>query len=321
MFPIPMIFGALLTSCTEEKDIDTGVTDTGIEEDTSIYQFFNDCPDSDYCWSNEYDISVSAEDLAPFLDANGQITEAACLEFCGPTGPYGTCSCAYRIELENEYRIFECGIEECYVGRSNGDICKESEGKGETPLAQWAVQTYHAEASSVAAFLQIRRELENFGAPKSLQKRCIKAASEEVRHARIMASLIQQLGAKKGELSFGQCPERSLLAFALDNVREGCVNEAFAALCTLYQGKSLPDSRLKDVMQSIGKDEIQHVALSYDIHHWCMQQLGTEEQELLRIEHRKALSDLVVQASQMRSVMPVPPLHLVKQLTAQLKIA
>ncbi|MEC8135548.1 MAG: hypothetical protein VX107_05275, partial [Pseudomonadota bacterium] len=193
-----------------------------------------------------------------------------------------------------------------------GEICKDSSGRGLSPVARWSARAFHAEASSVAAFLQIRTELKRFGAPESLQNRCLQASCDEIKHARAMAALTETLGGTHSQLNFGAVPQRSLLAFAIDNVREGCVNEAYAALCALYQGEVLPDSRLRTALKNIGEDEMRHVALSYDIHRWCMTQLSDAEQEIVRAEQKKAFAKLYQNVQhRSKTTLPYPPAKVV----------
>ena len=130
-----------------------------------------------------------------------------------------------------------------------------------------------------------------------------------------MAALTNTLGGTHSTLDFALTPQRSLLEFAIDNVQEGCVNEAYAALCALYQGEVLPDSRIKTALKNIGTDELRHVALSYDIHRWCMAQLSLEEQDMVREVQKKAFAQLY-QNVQNRSqhILPYPPAKVVLEM-------
>ncbi len=305
MIPIPIVLSSLLTSCTEAEK------DTASDELDDVLYTFRECSELEYyCWSEELTRDVSTEELEPLLDASGQISEETCRTIC-TEGYDDVCACTYEGVQETGAHQFSCEVYSCsfpYEGRGNGEICKTSSGQGGSHMARWSARAFHAEASSVAAFLQIRAELKRFGAPSSLQQRCLQASCDEIKHARVMAALTDTLGGTHSELDFGDVPQRSLLDFAIDNVKEGCVNEAYAALCALYQGEVLPESHIKTTLQNIGNDELRHVVLSYDIHRWCMTQLSDEEQELVRAEQKKAFAQLYKNA-QKRPVqtLPYPP--------------
>ena len=69
-----------------------------------------------------------------------------------------------------EYTV--CAVE----GRGHAAIAKLTEATGHSELARYFVRAYHAEASSVGAFLQLRAELIHHNVPSSFQQRCLKAA-------------------------------------------------------------------------------------------------------------------------------------------------
>ena len=315
MFPIPTIFGALFTACTEtEKE------PYGINPDPVAYDL-NECSFNYYTYEYQYKVYVSEEELTPLLDANGQISEEACATICSETNISYTCTCEYITKTDNTF-AFQCSTERenlVYEGRGNGSIRKQSTGEGSNPVAIWSARAYHAEASSVAAFLQIRTELDAFGAPQELIDRCLKAACDEVAHAKAMRQICLQHGGSLSKLEFGSLPSRSIFEFAIDNIEEGCVGEAYAAMCVLFQSQQLPPSDTKKLLQKIAEDELKHVELAYDIHTWCCSQLSLVEQQVLLVKQRKAFDRILANISdQPSSFLPSPSKTLIENLAMKL---
>ncbi len=315
MFPIPTIFGALFTACTEtEKESES------INPDPVAYDL-NECSFDYYTYEYQYKVYVSEEDLKPLLDANGQISEEACATICSETNIIYTCTCEYIKEIDNAFE-FQCSTERenfVYEGRGNGNIRKNSTGEGSNPIAIWSARAYHAEASSVAAFLQIRTELDAFGAPQELLDRSLRSACDEVAHAKAMRHICLQHGGSLSKLEFGTLPSRSLFAFAIDNIEEGCVGEAYAAMCVLFQSQNLPPSDIQKLLQKIARDELKHVELAYDIHTWCCSQLSLIEQQVLLVKQRQAFDRLLANISdQTASFLPSPSKHLIENLAMKL---
>ena len=216
MIPISTLFSTIFSGCTE-KEAEPETTPNPINPDPVRHEV-NNCVFGGYYYEVSTSVVVDEADLVSLLDAEGQITEEACVSICNGADLYYICTCEYIANSDEGYE-FECTTEggvAPYEGRGNAQIDKRSTGSGSNPMAQWSANAYHAEASSVAAFLQIRKELDRFGAPKTLLDRCLKAACDEIAHAQVMRQLCLDNGGTLSELSFGEVPLRSLLDFAID---------------------------------------------------------------------------------------------------------
>ena len=311
MIPIPTLFGQLLFGCTDKETTPEPVSFTLNECDTS----------DDYSYESTFSFEIEEEEFLALLDENGQVSEEACLQICTDANIDPTCTCAY-VGPKDDKQEFTCSEINYYAppyeGRGNGCISKTSTGTGPSALAQWSANAYHAEASSVAAFLQIRQELASFGAPQELLDRCLKAACDEVAHARVMGKICLENNGTLSTLSFDTTPERSLLDFAIDNIQEGCVGEAYAAFCALYQSQSLSPSPFQKILQNIARDELQHVELAYDIHQWCCTQLSQVERLFLLQKQKEAFANILEHRPTDETFLPIPPKEMLERMAERL---
>ncbi len=300
---IHLLFSSLLLSCGE-KDEETGspdTTDTSESDDVSSALFSYDCDQNEYvCDLDSVSTTLNTETLATYLDEDGQLSEESCSNLCSEeAGVYYDylCSCDYTGEDMDGNHPVTCEYTVCAVeGRGHAGIQKLTEVTGSSEMARYFVRAYHAEASSVGAFLQLRAELSHHGAPKKLLDGCIRAAAEEIHHARMMAKLAGEANACLPKLQFGQVPKRSVFELAMDNAVEGCIYESFSALKAQYQSLHATDERILAVMKVIARDETHHAQLAWDIHHFLVAQLSPNEQELIQEAQRKATQKLIEQA-------------------------
>lgn len=136
-----------------------------------------------------------------------------------------------------------------------------------------------AEAASVLAFRAMARELQRFGAPASLVRAALRSAREEREHAEEMIAL----GARRPRARTRRMPQRSLYAFARENLREGVVGETIGAAFLRYAGFS-----------RIAREEQRHAALSLRVHRWAIRRLTVGQRErLLRTQMVVGSSPLV----------------------------
>ena len=130
--------------------------------------------------------------------------------------------------------------------------CQVNRSDGALRLARYFVRAYHAEASSVGAFLQLRADLLTIMHPSLYRIVALRKAVEEVHHARMMA--------KPLEMKAVSCPRlwgtdlAFLFELTLDNAVEGCIFEAFSALKPNVK-HAMPDVRLRTAMKVIARDE------------------------------------------------------------------
>lgn len=126
------------------------------------------------------------------------------------------------------------------------------------------VRAMHHEAESVRAFERIARELRAHGAPAELWGAAERAAIEERDHAERCARLVGE----RAEIAQDQLPVRSLFELAIDNVQEGCIGEAYAALVATVQARTAVDATLRAHFAAIAADELAHAALAHAIAEW-----------------------------------------------------
>jgi hypothetical protein len=154
----------------------------------------------------------------------------------------------------------------------------------------------HFEAASVAAFRQLADELEALGAPDALVERAEESAHDEVNHAQAIGALARKRGAVPPAPRLRAVKPRSVFALALDNVREGCVREAFGALIGLYQAEHATDADVKRAMQQVADDEIAHAAFSFQLAQHLDAQLSVSERARVKAARDEALGALLHQA-------------------------
>ena len=63
----------------------------------------------------------------------------------------------------------------------------------------------------------------------------------------------------------GEC---SLFDLAVENMREGCVQETYGALLASYQALCTRDPEVRETMRSVAADETAHAELSWDLAAW-----------------------------------------------------
>jgi hypothetical protein len=178
-----------------------------------------------------------------------------------------------------------------------GKICKGRRPEGlhelttsnQSSLGAFLACAAWEEAASVPAFHLLARDLMHLEAPAPLIERALASAEDEVRHAEQMASLAERFGAQ-AETSYITTPRpKPLLDLAIENMREGCINETFAALLALYQAENAADPMIAEVMQRIAHDEAQHAMLAWEIHEWALPRLSEKERKQLQETQQHAL--------------------------------
>jgi len=328
MQPIHLLFSSILVACGEKED--TATTDTSDTETTQPINtdasFVYECyADDGMCMLESTVTTLDTEAFTTYLDEEGQLTEESCSTLCTEqAGVYYDylCSCDYVGADTDGNHPVTCEYSVCAVeGRGHADIAKLTQATGHSEMARYFVRSYHAEASSVGAFLQLRAELQFHDAPLEMQQRCLKAAVEEVHHARMMAKLAQDEECELPELQFGDFCERSLFELTLDNAVEGCIYESFSALKAQYQSTNSSDERLLTAMKVIARDETHHAQLAWDIHHHLMSRLTLDEQVQIRQAQRAALNNVLTQATLDASRSGEPPVVLAQEFVRQMKVA
>jgi rubrerythrin len=153
----------------------------------------------------------------------------------------------------------------------------------------------HLEAAAVVAFKDLAVQLDAHGAPHALVERLLRAADQEVRHAREVGALARARGAEPQPVQTQETGIRSLLDLALENAREGCVRETWGAACAVAQAESAADADVRDVMQRIAADELTHATLSWDMAAWLDARLCDAERAQVAAERERALRELALE--------------------------
>lgn len=168
---------------------------------------------------------------------------------------------------------------------------------------RWFALMAHLEAASVRAFEELARALARHGAPAGLRSRCAAAALDERRHARTMARLAAREGVAVPRCEAGPSHD-DLLAVALHNAVEGCVDEAFAALLATAQAHALDDARLRRAFAAIADDECRHGQLAFDVHAWLLARLPSDQRAQVEGARAQALASLPARAAAVAAATP-----------------
>jgi len=164
-------------------------------------------------------------------------------------------------------------------------------GITEGSLAASLARSAHLEAASVVAFEELAAVLSASGAPAELVARCREAAEDERRHAALVGAHAASRGATPPPAK--QHPRLpTLAALAIDNAREGCVLEAWAALRAAWLAKNARDPDLRALYTELAADEAAHAQLSWDLHEWLSAHVDPSSRETAAARLVHALRDL-----------------------------
>jgi hypothetical protein len=163
---------------------------------------------------------------------------------------------------------------------------------GACALARYFARVARFEAASVPAFEQLAEELRVLGAPRALRQAALRAAEDEVRHARDTAALAEHFGARPEPVRLSRCRLRGRAEVALDNALEGCVHETYAAYLATAQARLAKHALLRDPLRRIAQDETRHAALAWQIAAWIEPQLAPGTRRYVASERTRALHAL-----------------------------
>jgi len=150
------------------------------------------------------------------------------------------------------------------------------------------------EHASVASFAKFSLDLMALGAPPDLLAGAQRAASDEIRHARLcfgLASAFAEEDVTPGPLEFpggGVALEADLEAFARATVREGCIGEALAAVVAAERYAVCRDQSTSAVLSSLIEDEARHAALAWRTIAWAVSEGGAPIRDAVRDELSRA---------------------------------
>lgn len=167
----------------------------------------------------------------------------------------------------------------------------------EPRLAGWYARAAANEAGSVQSFRLLARELRKTPLGRRYEPRLRRAAQDEIRHARAMRAEAQRYGATPVGNEFRAVRERSLLEIALENAREGCVEETYAALIAQVQALRLSSAETGRTFDQIAADETRHAELAWDLHFAIRLELEELERAQLDAALRGFIDDLSARTS------------------------
>jgi hypothetical protein len=153
-------------------------------------------------------------------------------------------------------------------------------------VADYLARSAHLEAASVLAFEALAEDLASLGAPAQLVADCLKAARQEVVHARVVRQLARARGAEPAQVKLRERALPSPLKLALENVAEGVVRESYGALQAIVSSRTAAAPDIRGAMANIAVDEAAHAALSTRVAAWLNTQLSaTERLQVARAKH------------------------------------
>ena len=294
---IPFLFLSLMSSCTS-KETDTSSNEVSPPKpDEEASYVFRECEEEEFCGISDFTEVISDEEISSYLN-EGIISSESCQEICYtlvsqmPQGDGRTlCGGTYNYSGSTDEHSVTCNVAyHCPTeGRRHAQIKSVQHIHTTDQLGRYFVQALHSESSSVAAFLQLRKELIHHQAPEELIRRCWEAAKDEVQHARIMGHMAQQFTDEKPKLEFGSFQQRSIYDLVLDNAIEGCIFETYSAFKAHHQAQKAESISIRDIMNIISADELRHAQLSWDIHHYFISKLSLQEQRTILEAQKEAL--------------------------------
>lgn len=192
--------------------------------------------------------------------------------------------------IAKEHHTFASGGGPC-VGRDTDGSFRAAGELASDPAAYFAALA-RDEAVSIDSFERLADELERAGAPAELVARARSASLDEVHHAEAMAAMGSRFGRRPGLPARQRHATRELSDVLLENAREGCVNETYAALAAAYQARTARDPAARELFARIAEDERRHAELAWDIDAWGRERVPGEAHEAIDAARRQAFDRL-----------------------------
>jgi hypothetical protein len=243
-------------------------------------------------WSLEFTGSA-----VPCAGFSGAGTPSQCLTLCG-LSDMGTApiSCEEIDGADGGQSIVNCYA--CTLNGGRRPAYFASLGF-DAPLPGREVGSHFAraacmEAASVDAFRWLRDELVAHGAPRRLVRAASRAIRDELRHVRVTSALARRFGEEP--IAPRPAPARAvrpLLEVALENAVEGCVRETYSALECLWQAHVATDPVVRAEMKRIARDELRHLALSWEVHAWIGSRLDRVDRARVLRAQQEAIAVLL----------------------------
>ena len=228
----------------------------------------------------------------------------------GPSQTVNCTSCAVGrrpADLRDEPLSTECDIQvfakDCFATFAEPVDLRSASVAGSDVLGNALAEMARIEAASVHAFRRLGSALVRIGAPRSFRDRARSAARDEIRHARIVARLARVRGARPRRVVLDRsAPLPTTFALALENAVEGCVRETLGVAYLAHQRLHAADVSLRQMADALYEDELRHAALSWDLVAVLERDLDDAQRAALREAQRRALEDVVVEATHMNPI-------------------
>jgi hypothetical protein len=228
---------------------------------------------------------------------SGVGTSQQCLSICGRSSTGAApVSCDVTPGSDGGENTINCIACTLNGGRRPGYFASLGFGP---PLAGQEVGSHFArvacmEAGSIEAFRWLRDELIAHRAPRHLVRAARRAIRDEQRHVRVTSALARRFGQEP--IAPRPAPARTvrpLEQVALENAVEGCVRETYSALECLWQAKAASDPVVRAEMRRIARDEMRHLALSWEVHAWVLGRLDGASRRRVKDAQRLAIAELL----------------------------
>lgn len=151
----------------------------------------------------------------------------------------------------------------CAPGRRPAGLAQPA-CRAPSPAGAYLAIAAQLEAASITAFARVHAQVTALGGSTDLLARIRTALADELAHAHAMVALARRYGANPAAPSIVDV-ELDAVAQAIENVVEGCIGEAVAALHAAHAAVHANDPLVRDVFAQIAADETQHALLAHDL--------------------------------------------------------
>ena len=286
--PLPV---ALVLACGSTGIVANGPEDAGGDGASSGPCRLSGPGDAPVPCKTNYLLPLSGDLSTCGFDDAGNGAFEFCATMCGERSP----SCR-RAEASVQCTV-SCAVD----GRRYANVDDGAAPSG-VDVGSYLARMAFFEAVSVDAFAMIEHELARLGAPQSLVRSCREAKLDEVRHARMAATMARRHGAAV-ETPPSPAPRAcDLETLAIENAVEGCVGETFGVLIGMWQSVAAPTAALRTFFMTLTNDELRHAALSGRIDEWARSQLSVAS--CRRVDAAKAEALAKLEASLLESEPP-----------------
>ena len=181
-------------------------------------------------------------------------------------------------------------LNSCPFGCGRRPAVEASVAARADPLVHHFAQIAMLEALSVGAFRQLARDVRDH-AP-AFAARVSRAARDEQRHARRARGVLRRLGAEADTVPHVPVATRPLDELTMNNAVEGCVRETFGAISACIQAERAGDPTIRRFFRAIAHDELEHAALSWDLHRAFMARVEPGARTRIDCAQQRALAEL-----------------------------